>query len=655
MKFNGRFSDETQVLVSTDAGGEGLNLQFCHVVFNYDLPWNPMKLEQRIGRVDRIGQAHVVRAQNFALEDTVELRVREVLEEKLARILEEFGVDKLADVLDSEEGGVDFENLYVAAVLDPEEAETRAIELAERVRKQAEASQDGSKLLGSTDELDPSAARGIAHHRLPYWTERMTISYLNSRGDQGGDARADDTGYRLQWPNGDVQRRAVFSRQEAEKPGTALVSLEDAQVRRLTARFTQFAPGQPLVSVLLEGISDKVAGDWSLWRIALRARNRTSHRMMPLFISEEGRLLAPTARAVWDRLIDLDGSTHTADTAPVTGDAAMATCERARIEAERQGKALFSELMAAHRDSQDRQRQKGRRAFEARRKTVERIGLPEVRNHRLQELEREEADWRQRFDGAGCGRARVDGAADAPRRTQRSDPVKDTPAPSAHAMDWRSSILEHFTPEIAGAIRLTIVADPDQLLTEQAILGELIRRGFGLLPLEDPVAFRFAYESRYRQIWDCGETTNLVVVLRSTSGDLNSLPFDLLEQARSQGAVPAVLGGRALSSAGAQGRAGTGPKLLRCTLQRPGAGRSGQARRERHAGLCATSRIRHLAGDHQYAGRPAAGCCCAGTTAASPSRQRSTGDLPTFFAAVAAGTTGPWRRSFRAAQLSLPS
>ena len=391
------FSDETQVLVSTDAGGEGLNLQFCHVVFNYDLPWNPMKLEQRIGRVDRIGQAHVVRAQNFALEDTVELRVREVLEEKLARILEEFGVDKLADVLDSEEGGVDFENLYVAAVLDPEEAETRAIELAERVRKQAEASQDGSKLLGSTDELDPSAARGIAHHRLPYWTERMTISYLNSRGDQGGDARADDTGYRLQWPNGDVQRRAVFSRQEAEKPGTALVSLEDAQVRRLTARFTQFAPGQPLVAVLLEGISDKVAGTWSLWRIALRARNRCSHRMMPLFVSEEGRLLAPTARAVWDRLIDLDGSTHTADTAPVNGDAAMATYERARIEAERQGKALFSELMAAHRESQDRQRQKGHRAFEARRKTVERIGLPEVRNHRLQELEREEADWRQRL------------------------------------------------------------------------------------------------------------------------------------------------------------------------------------------------------------------------------------------------------------------
>ena len=64
------------ILISTDAGGEGLNLQFCHVVVNFDMPWNPMRIEQRIGRVDRIGQQHVVRATNFVLEETVEHRVR---------------------------------------------------------------------------------------------------------------------------------------------------------------------------------------------------------------------------------------------------------------------------------------------------------------------------------------------------------------------------------------------------------------------------------------------------------------------------------------------------------------------------------------------------------------------------------------------------
>lgn len=65
------FAKDARILISTDAGGEGLNLQFCHVVINYDIPWNPMRLEQRIGRVDRIGQTHSVRALNFVFEDRI--------------------------------------------------------------------------------------------------------------------------------------------------------------------------------------------------------------------------------------------------------------------------------------------------------------------------------------------------------------------------------------------------------------------------------------------------------------------------------------------------------------------------------------------------------------------------------------------------------
>ncbi|SVE15144.1 uncharacterized protein METZ01_LOCUS467998, partial [marine metagenome] len=115
-----QFAEKAHILISTDAGGEGLNLQFCHVVINYDIPWNPMRLEQRIGRVDRIGQSHVVRAINFVINDSVEHRVREVLEEKLAIILQEFGVDKTGDVLDSAQAGQIFEDLYVEAILHPE-------------------------------------------------------------------------------------------------------------------------------------------------------------------------------------------------------------------------------------------------------------------------------------------------------------------------------------------------------------------------------------------------------------------------------------------------------------------------------------------------------------------------------------------------------
>jgi len=74
---------KTFVLISTEAGGEGRNFQFCHIVVNYDLPWNPMKLEQRIGRIDRIGQDHDVKVFNFALKDTVEEQIVSILSERI--------------------------------------------------------------------------------------------------------------------------------------------------------------------------------------------------------------------------------------------------------------------------------------------------------------------------------------------------------------------------------------------------------------------------------------------------------------------------------------------------------------------------------------------------------------------------------------------
>ncbi len=78
------FRQDHDVLVSTEAGGEGRNLQFCRTVVNYDLPWNPMRVEQRIGRVHRIGQTRDVRIYNLAAEGTLEAYVLAVLQEKIS-------------------------------------------------------------------------------------------------------------------------------------------------------------------------------------------------------------------------------------------------------------------------------------------------------------------------------------------------------------------------------------------------------------------------------------------------------------------------------------------------------------------------------------------------------------------------------------------
>ncbi|MEK4668388.1 DEAD/DEAH box helicase [Niallia sp. FSL R7-0271] len=77
------FQNHAQVLIATEAGGEGINLQFCNHIINFDLPWNPMRLEQRIGRIHRLGQKKDVMIYNFAIRDTVEDHILKLLYEKI--------------------------------------------------------------------------------------------------------------------------------------------------------------------------------------------------------------------------------------------------------------------------------------------------------------------------------------------------------------------------------------------------------------------------------------------------------------------------------------------------------------------------------------------------------------------------------------------
>ncbi len=91
------FKNHAQVLIATEAGGEGINLQFCHHIINYDLPWNPMRIEQRIGRLHRLGQEHDVHIYNFAVQNTIEQKILELLYEKIH--LFESVIGELDDIL----------------------------------------------------------------------------------------------------------------------------------------------------------------------------------------------------------------------------------------------------------------------------------------------------------------------------------------------------------------------------------------------------------------------------------------------------------------------------------------------------------------------------------------------------------------------------
>lgn len=372
------FAGPARVLVSTDAGGEGLNLQFAHVMFNYDMPWNPMRIEQRIGRVDRIGQRHVVRATNFVLGDTVEHRVREVLEAKLAAIAEEFGVDKAADVMDSVEAEAMFDGIYLESLLDPDSVAQKADATLEELRTRIAADRDRRDLLGAPNQLDPGAAQRWRRHPIHFWVEKAVTSGLR---EAGGTADRVDQSWRLTWPDGSLIERACFDVDGlSDMPDATWLTLDSDRVRNIIDGVPTEAPGRLAPSLMIKDLPSGIDGTWSMWRIVMATARGREQRYMPLF-TKNGRAFAPTARRVWDLIV---AGNATADDGQIMHD--VGDLERL---AELQAEPICDDLRSKHLDGLERERQRVDAAFEARRRAIGRIGLENVRRSRLKRLEDE--------------------------------------------------------------------------------------------------------------------------------------------------------------------------------------------------------------------------------------------------------------------------
>ena len=126
-----------RVLVCTAAGREGINLQFARILFNFDLPWNPMDMEQRIGRIHRYGQMHTAQVYNLVLSDTIEGRIFLLLDDKLQEIARTLGKvdaegnvaeDLRSQILGQLSERLNYDRLYQEALGDPELKRT-AVEL----------------------------------------------------------------------------------------------------------------------------------------------------------------------------------------------------------------------------------------------------------------------------------------------------------------------------------------------------------------------------------------------------------------------------------------------------------------------------------------------------------------------------------------------
>lgn len=139
-----------QFLLSTTAGGEGINLQVCRILFNYDLPWNPMAVEQRIGRIHRYGQTETAQAYNLVAEGTIEEKVYAILEEKLFEIAQTIGkVDAVtgevtedfrSEILGFLGSSTNYQDLYKEALINRDYKRTER-EISEAILKAKEASE----------------------------------------------------------------------------------------------------------------------------------------------------------------------------------------------------------------------------------------------------------------------------------------------------------------------------------------------------------------------------------------------------------------------------------------------------------------------------------------------------------------------------------
>lgn len=191
------FRDRASIMVATESGAEGINLQFCSLVVNYDLPWNPQRIEQRIGRCHRYGQQHDVVVINFLnRRNEADRRVFELLSQKLSLFDGVFGTSD--DILGGLESGVDFEkriNEIYQTCRTPEEINAAFDELQNRLDEQIQARMRDTrtKLLEHFDEEVHERLRTSKDQtqrqlgRFERWLLRLTQHEL------GDCARFDDT------------------------------------------------------------------------------------------------------------------------------------------------------------------------------------------------------------------------------------------------------------------------------------------------------------------------------------------------------------------------------------------------------------------------------------------------------------------------------
>lgn len=279
-----RMKDGPRVLVCTAAGREGINLQFARILFNFDLPWNPMDMEQRIGRIHRYGQAHTAQVYNLVLSDTIEGRIFLLLDDKLTEIARTLGKvddqgnvaeDLRAQILGQLSERLNYDRVYQEALSDPSLQRT-TVELEAALSNAREAREVVFDLFQdldgfSLDEYQPFSDVSTGLERIA----QFIASSLPDRNQRL--ANIDDQTYDLTAADGSRKLRFTIDRDVAtSQEGYELLGLDHPLVQEELGRWRGLPPEQLGLSVSSDDIGQTLLSFWMVECAVANGERRTT-------------------------------------------------------------------------------------------------------------------------------------------------------------------------------------------------------------------------------------------------------------------------------------------------------------------------------------------------------------------------------------------
>jgi len=235
-------SDRASILLGTEAAAEGINLQFCNIVVNYDLPWNPQRIEQRIGRCHRYGQKHDVIVINFLnLNNAADERVFEILDQKFHLFSGIFGSSD--EILGAVEDGVDFEKRILdiyQTCRQPNEIKAAFDALQEELSEQIDSMmmQARQSVLDNLDENVAARLKGCETETIE-GLDKFSKWFLHFLVMQGAKRIGSLDQYRFTFSSNGTQRKYNLRWKDAEKEGDIFLRRDDEKCQEMLSQATQ--------------------------------------------------------------------------------------------------------------------------------------------------------------------------------------------------------------------------------------------------------------------------------------------------------------------------------------------------------------------------------------------------------------------------------